>query len=157
MYLIFNLTGGKCNWQGDKLDRRKSVSHFWGLGNEIFPPSEWPKVWASTLGVALVLGVLGWLGSELGFHWVMKWYVGPYLVTNAWLVLYTWMQHSHPDVPQLGKEAFSWLRGALSTIDRPYPWLVDHLIGTTHVLHHVNHRVPHYHAVEATEALQACS
>ena len=47
--------------------------------------------------------------------------------------------------------------GALATIDRPYPWLIDHLhhhIGTTHVCHHICSLVPHYRAEECTERLR---
>ena len=43
------------------------------------------------------------------------------------------------------------------TIDRPYGSIYDflhHRIGSTHVAHHVNHTIPHYHAKEATEALK---
>ena len=45
----------------------------------------------------------------------------------------------------------------MATVDRPYPWWIDlfhHKIGTTHVLHHVNFRIPHYHAEEASRAIQ---
>ncbi len=51
---------------------------------------------------------------------------------------------------------FKYWQVAVSTVDRPYPWLIDHLhhhIGTTHVLHHVNSKIPHYHAVEYTKKL----
>ena len=33
---------------------------------------------------------------------VVALYVGPYMVTNAWLVLYTWLQHTDVDVPHYG-------------------------------------------------------
>ena len=59
-------------------------------------------------------------------------------------------------VPHFGTDEFSWLRGALATVDRPYPWPIDHLhhhIGSTHVLHHLNPRIPHYRAQAATAAL----
>ena len=48
------------------------------------------------------------------------------------------------------------MRGALLTIDRPYGKLLDHLhhqIGSTHVAHHVDSMIPHYHAREATDAI----
>jgi omega-6 fatty acid desaturase (delta-12 desaturase) len=43
------------------------------------------------------------------------------------------------------------------TVDRPYGGLLDfmhHHIGSTHVAHHVDARIPHYHAVNATRALR---
>ena len=60
-------------------------------------------------------------------------------VVNAWLVALTWLQHTEVDVPHLPSEGYSFIKGALHTIDRPYDkllWgLVDflhHHIGTTH-------------------------
>ena len=49
-----------------------------------------------------------------------------------------------------------YMRGAFLTIDRPYPPLIDwlhHRIGTTHVAHHIDCTIPHYHAREATDAI----
>ena len=72
-------------------------------------------------------------------------------------IIYTWLHHTHPDIPHLGNESFTWLRGALSTVDRPYGPFIDYLhhhIGSTHVLHHLNFKIPHYHAREATECLK---
>merc|ERR1711937_289515 len=106
--------------------------------------------------VFMVLG-LGCWSYQLGFSHMFKWHLAPYFVVNAWLVLYTWLQHTHPDVPHFGKDSYTWLRGALCTIDRPYPAIIDHMhhhIGTTHVLHHLNSRIPHYHAQEASEAIK---
>eukprot|EP00494_Astrolonche_serrata_P021296 UN21533 len=37
-----------------------------------------------------------------GFSEVMIFYIGPYLVVNMWLVLFTWLHHSHKSVPQYG-------------------------------------------------------
>ncbi|CAK88720.1 unnamed protein product (macronuclear) [Paramecium tetraurelia] len=44
-------------------------------------------------------------------------------------------------------ERWTWLKGALCTIDRNYPLWIDDLhfeIGTTHVVHHVFSELPHY-------------
>ena len=84
-------------------------------------------------------------------------YVGPYLVVNFWLVLYTWLQHTDAEVPHFEDEEWTWVKGAFMTIDRPYGWLLDflhHRIGSTHVAHHIDARIPHYNAVKATVALQ---
>ena len=47
--------------------------------------------------------------------------------------------------------------GALSTIDRPYGVFdfFHHTIGSTHVVHHLFHEMPWYHAGEATASLKA--
>lgn len=49
------------------------------------------------------------------------------------------------------------MKGALATVDRNYPPIIDalqHHIGTTHVVHHIFHELPHYHAVEANVYLK---
>jgi fatty acid desaturase len=68
----------------------------------------------------------------------------PLQVCNAWLVLYTWMQHTAEDVPHFGEDQWTWEKGAFMTIDRPYGPVFDflhHRIGSTHVAHHLNHQV----------------
>jgi hypothetical protein len=59
-------------------------------------------------------------------------------------------------MPHFGEDEWTWERGALSTIDRPYgifDWM-HHGIGSTHVVHHVFSNLPCYNAVEATAALK---
>merc|ERR1719335_79437 len=84
-----------------------------------------------------------------------------YLWLNFWLVTVTWLHHTKSDVPMYGDGEWAWVKGALSTIDRPYKeffGLVDeihHHIGSTHVCHHLFSQIPCYHAKEATAALRA--
>merc|ERR1712178_604057 len=76
--------------------------------------------------------------------------------TNFWLVLYTWLQHTNENVPQYGQDEWTWLKGAMSTIDRPYTgvdWMHHH-IGSTHVVHHLFSYLPCYHAQEATKHIK---
>ena len=88
---------------------------------------------------------------------VLALYVGPYFVVNFWLVLYTWLQHTDVEVPHFADDEWSWVQGAFMSIDRPYGPLLDflhHRIGSTHVAHHMEARIPHYHARRATDALR---
>ena len=78
------------------------------------------KIAASTIGVVATIAYLLKLSTEVGFLTVFLWYTLPYMWCNFWLVTYTWLQHCDPSVPQYGPEEWTWVRGALSTIDRPY-------------------------------------
>ena len=85
-------------------------------------------------------------------------YFLPYLVVNANLVLITYLQHTDPQVPHFRAPKFDFLQGALCTVDRSYGWLLDHVfhhISDTHVVHHLFHTMPFYHAQEATLAVRA--
>ena len=154
-YLLAGLTGG-----AKYIDGAGRVSnHFWP--GKPFSAALWPGRWAakvvqSTAGVLGVLGLLALWSSRAGAAAVWALYGGPYLVVNAWLIVYTWLQHTDVDVPHLADREFSYMRGAFLTIDRPYPPLIDwlhHRIGTTHVAHHIDCTIPHYHAREATDAI----
>ncbi len=150
-YLLTGASGGPA---------RGATNHFWPawpFSASLFP-GEWRrKVWLSDIGVVVTLGLLGWWTYSSGFLTVLAVYVGPYLVVNFWLVLYTWLQHTDVDVPHFDDEEWTWVKGAFMTVDRPYGVVLDflhHHIGSTHVAHHMDARIPHYHAVKATRALR---
>jgi omega-6 fatty acid desaturase (delta-12 desaturase) len=151
LYLLTGVTGGPA---------RGVTNHFWPgwpFSAALFP-GEWRrKVWLSDIGVVVMLGLLGWWTYSAGFLPVLAVYVGPYLVVNVWLVLYTWLQHTDVDIPHFDDEDWTWVKGAFMTVDRPYGGVLDfmhHHIGSTHVAHHMDARIPHYHAVKATRALR---
>jgi fatty acid desaturase len=159
-YMFFNISGGRVTAGGNTMPDEGARDHFrpW---SQVFPSRIGGKVAASTLGCMATLKML-FATSALYV------YAGPYIVVNCWLVMYTYLQHTHPDVPHYGETGatgatgatdveFSHMIGALCTIDRPYPWLCDHLhhhIGSTHVAHHLNYKIPHYEAVECTRRLK---
>lgn len=151
LYLLIGVTGGPS---------RGVTNHFWPgwpFSAALFPGDWRRKVWLSDIGVVFMLGLLGWWTYSAGFLPVLALYVGPYLVVNAWLVLYTWLQHTDVDIPHFDDEDWTWVKGAFMTVDRPYGKVLDflhHHIGSTHVAHHMDARIPHYNAVKATRALQ---
>jgi len=154
MYIFFGYTGCRRTPNGKRVSGFHS--HFFPNLNAFhysFP--SW-KVWASSFGViGMVIGLVFW-GQNRGFSEVFRFYIGPYLVTNLWLVLYTWLHHSDPEIPHYGEGEWNWFRGAKSTIDRVYGIydFFHHEIGSTHVCHHIFSKIPHYHAVEATECIK---
>ncbi len=70
--------------------------------------------------VALVGVVFGLYQLKLAFGtgWLVKTYVIPYLWVNFWLVMITFLQHTHPSLPHYEDAEWDWLRGALTTVDR---------------------------------------
>jgi len=150
-YLLAGVTGGPS---------RGATNHFWPawpFSAELFPGGWRTKVWASDLGILAMLGLLAWWISAAGFLTVFALYFAPYLVVNFWLVLYTWLQHTDVDIPHFEADEWTWIKGAFMTVDRPYGVFLDfvhHHIGSTHVAHHIDARIPHYNAVKATRAIR---
>lgn len=151
-YLLSGATGGS---------KYGVTNHFWPVkpfSQALFPTDFLKKrVWLSDVGVGATVAALAFWASKVGIWPVMAVYVGPYIVTNFWLVLYTWLQHTDVDVPHFTDKDWNWVKGTFMTIDRPYPPVIDflhHKIGTTHVAHHVAHQIPHYNARKATDALK---
>ena len=116
-YIIFGLTGGSRYIEDGRIS-----NHFWPSAP--FSAAMWPGKWAkkviqSSVGVFGVLAGLWAWSRAAGAATVWAFYGGPYMVVNAWLIIYTWLQHTDTDVPHLGPGDFSYMRGAFLTIDRP--------------------------------------
>lgn len=155
LYLLGLASGGKRDKDGKPLDGR--IMDHYRPTSPLFPEKISFKILLSTLGSVAGLGAVAYACHEYGVVPVTLWYINPYFFVNAWLVLYTWLQHSDPSVPHYGEGEWTWVKGALSTIDRPYGIFdfFHHEIGSTHVCHHLFHEMPHHHAREATKALKA--
>jgi omega-6 fatty acid desaturase (delta-12 desaturase) len=152
LYLFKNDTGGRQCADGSRKRGSDVLDHF-RPSSKLFPPKMATKVALSTDGLIGVLGLLAMAAMKYGPLPVVLYYGFPYLWVNAWLVLYTWLQHTHLDLPHYDATEWTWMRGALGTVDRPY-YIFDwfhHKIGSTHVCHHLFSEIPWYHAEEATE------
>ena len=155
LYLFLGATGGE--------DYGRPTSHFWnGAGYQrgrraLFPLSFRGQMIRSTVGVMAVLFGLLLLAFKFSLARVLCVYGLPYIVVNSWLVIYTWLQHTDQHIPHFSSEHWTWSKGALQTVDRPYGPLLNwlhHGIGSTHVCHHVNSRIPHYNAWRGTVLLK---
>jgi fatty acid desaturase len=153
LYLLTGASGGPT---------RGVTSHFWPwapFSSSLFPSRWAAKVLLSTAGVLTTLGLLTWWAVAAGSVLpVLVLFGGPYLVVNAWLVNYTLLHHTSADVPHYEEADWSFVRGAMCSVDRPYGRALDllhHRIGSTHAAHHLYSRIPHYHAAAATHALAA--
>jgi fatty acid desaturase len=153
LYLLMGASGGPVRGKTNHFVPKMGAS-----GKHALFPGKWEnKVWYSDIGVALTVGLMAYWAMQTSFATVFGLYVAPYLFTNFWLVLYTWLQHTDVDVPHFEGDDWNLVKGAFMTIDRPYGKVYDflhHRIGSTHVAHHINHTIPHYNAVKATEVIK---
>ncbi|GAB1320883.1 Fatty acid desaturase domain-containing protein [Madurella fahalii] len=154
MYLMFNVSAGK-----DSQQRAASwwrVSHFEPT-SAVFRPSEALYIALSDLGLAIVGGILYFASTVVGWKTVFLLYGVPYFWVHHWLIAITYLHHTHPEVPHFDAESWSFVKGALATVDRDFGFVGRHLfhgIIDTHVVHHLFPRIPFYYAEEATEAIK---
>ncbi|KAF3329345.1 Omega-6 fatty acid desaturase, endoplasmic reticulum isozyme 2 [Carex littledalei] len=146
LYLVFNVTGRPYP---------RFTCHY-DPKSPIFSDREWVQIVISDVGVLTAAYALYRLSVLFGFWWMVRVYGVPLLIVNGWLVLITFLQHTHPALPHYDSSEWDWLRGALATMDRDYGFLnkVFHNITDTHVAHHLFSTMPHYHAMEATKAIK---
>lgn len=105
----------------------------------------------------VMAGVFAALAIIFGFQAFLAYYFVPYMICNAYLIMITLLQHTDTYVPHWHEQEFTFLRGALATVDRSWGWLRDelfHHINDSHVVHHLFSEMPFYHAVKATEILE---
>ncbi|MEX0588968.1 MAG: fatty acid desaturase, partial [Cyanobium sp.] len=155
LYLMFGVAGGE--------DYGGFTSHFWHGApfvngkRALFPDACRGLMLRSNIGLLVMLLALGLAAAQFSLARVLCVYGLPYLVINAWLVTYTWLQHTDLDIPHFSSSEWNWAKGALQTVDRPYGPLLNllhHGIGSTHVCHHINPRIPHYNAWQGTKLLK---
>ncbi|KAH7844231.1 hypothetical protein Vadar_025771 [Vaccinium darrowii] len=146
LYLLYNAAGRK--YDG-------FASHFYPY-SPIYTNQERAQIYLSDAGLLTMGLVLYKLAAAKGLTWVLCIYGVPLLIQNGFLVLVTWLHHTHAALPHYDSSEWNWMRGALATVDRDYGVLnkVFHNITDTHVLHHFFSTIPHYHAMEATKAIR---
>jgi hypothetical protein len=131
------------NFSGPAKYRGQDNSHFSPL-SVLYSRRQSPLIVLSDAGLLAAGAAIYAAARTWGWVAVGFWYGAPYLVVNAHLVLITFLQHTDAYVPHYRGEAFTWLRGALATVDRSFGPLLDdalHHIADSHVVHHLFHTV----------------
>ncbi|XP_073024912.1 delta(12)-acyl-lipid-desaturase-like [Primulina eburnea] len=146
LYLAFNVSGRPYS---------RFACHYDPYG-PIYNDRERLQIFLSDAGVLAAAYVLYHVALAKGLTWLICVYGVPLLIVNGFLVLITYLQHTHPALPHYDSSEWDWLRGALATVDRDYGVLnkIFHNITDTHVAHHLFSTMPHYHAMEATKAIK---
>ncbi|KAK9059913.1 hypothetical protein SSX86_020617 [Deinandra increscens subsp. villosa] len=146
MYFTFNTHGRK--YDG-------FASHFYPW-SPIFTESEREQIWISDAGMLLAYYTLYKVAATTSATWLFCIYGAPLMIMNAHFVVFTFLHHSHPSIPQFDSKGWDWIRAALSTVDRDYGVFntIFHDVTCAHVVHHLIPNMPHYHIVEATKAVK---
>ncbi|MFN6535780.1 MAG: fatty acid desaturase [Nostoc sp. EkiNYC01] len=137
-----------------KRSPNKEGSHFLPSSSLFKPSEKWDVITSTVLLIGMV-GLLGFLTYLWGWMWLLKYYAAPYIVFVIWLDLVTFLHHTEPDLPWYRGDDWTFLKGAISSIDRDYGLInhIHHDIGT-HVAHHIFLNIPHYNLLKATEAIK---
>ena len=140
------------NFSGPAKYRGQANSHY-NPASKLFSDKQANLIVKGDIGLLVAVAALAYSVATFGARNVAFYYGVPYLIVNGWLVCITFLQHTDTFVPHFRGEAFTWLRGALATVDRSYGWFLDdsfHHIADSHVAHHLFSTMPWYNAVKAT-------
>merc|ERR1711939_587841 len=106
--------GGARRLYNHKPIEQNTLDHFrpW---SKLFPRNWERRIYVGTACWLAAFGGILYSTYKFGFTAVACYYWGPYMWVNFWLVLYTWLQHTSPEVPHFGDDEWTWVRGALCT------------------------------------------
>ncbi|KAJ7596808.1 delta-12 fatty acid desaturase [Mycena floridula] len=124
----------------------------------LFRPNQRKSIAISTIGLVFMSALLYLWAARIGTVAFIKLYLIPYILANGWLVAFTYLQHSDPSIPHYRGKEWTFLRGALSTVDRPFfGWIgrfFFHNICHDHIAHHMFSYIPFYNQPQVTEILK---
>ncbi|KAJ7123136.1 fatty acid desaturase-domain-containing protein [Mycena epipterygia] len=133
------------------------TNHF-SPSSVLFKPSDYHKIVASNIGLLFVSFMLTLYGLENGLSALVKHYIVPYLLCHHWIVMITYLHHSDPTLPHYRVGEWTFLRGALATVDRPLlGWIgrvYFHNVSHDHIGHHLFTSIPFYNQPAVTEKLK---
>ncbi|KAF8574086.1 linoleoyl phosphatidylcholine delta-12 acetylenase [Ramaria rubella] len=113
----------------------------------------------SDLGIIFMVWLVTYFNSTIGTARVVKYYGIPWLAVSNWVTMITYLQHTDPLLPRFRGAAWTFQRGAASTVDRNFlGWqgrFFFHDVAHFHVIHHYFPQMPFYHGEEATRHLRA--
>ncbi|THU93824.1 delta-12 fatty acid desaturase [Dendrothele bispora CBS 962.96] len=149
-YLFFNCKGSPRYPPG--------TNHF-DPNSALFKSHERTGVLISDVGLAIMCFMLYIWAKHVGLVVFVRFYLIPFMLVNHWIVLLTYLQHTDPTIPYYREKEWSFVRGALSTVDRPLlGWIgrvFFHNVSHNHISHHLFSSIPFYNQPEATECIKA--
>ncbi|KAL6306850.1 fatty acid desaturase-domain-containing protein [Sparassis latifolia] len=149
LYLIHNRKGNP--------KYPKWTSHY-NPSAKLFKPEDHDAIILSDITIGAMLVFIGMWAYTTSWGNVWRLYFVPWLWAHNWIVMFTYLQHSDPTVPYYRENQWTFLRGALATVDRPvFGWIGRvfwHGIAHDHIAHHLFVSVPFYNLPQVTEAIR---
>ncbi|GJR85155.1 fatty acid desaturase, type 1 protein [Tanacetum coccineum] len=108
LYLLINYGGRKCEGL---------ASHYYPQ-SVLFRNSQRAKVFLSDVGVLVFIYAYYRIVMTQGAIWLFNLFGGPWVFMCGILLVLSYLQHNHPSIPHFDSLEWSWIRGALSTVDR---------------------------------------
>ncbi|VDK17836.1 unnamed protein product [Anisakis simplex] len=132
-------------------------SHFWPYSRLFTNNRERLQCCISGLA-CLTCAYVAFRVCDYSIYTFLKYYYVPILFQGLWLIIITYLQHHFEEVEVYEEGHWNYVRGQLQTVDRTFGFGIDsalHHITDGHVAHHFFFtRIPHYHLMEATNAIQ---
>ncbi|KAK7035390.1 hypothetical protein VNI00_011921 [Paramarasmius palmivorus] len=148
-FLVFNRRGSPQHPPG--------TNHFNPM-SALFKPRERSRIIASDIGLVVMLVLLCIWITKVGFDVFIKMYLIPWMMTNHWIVMLTYLHHSDPTIPYYRRNEWTFLRGAIATVDRPLLGCIGqvffHHVSHNHVSHHIFSDIPFYNQPLATKLIK---
>ncbi|KAI6196473.1 Fatty acid desaturase, type 1 domain-containing protein [Aphelenchoides besseyi] len=103
---------------------------------------------ASALLIYFVVKAGSFSSNTTTYRWPFK---------TFWLVMVTYLNHQDDDVEVYEPDTWKYMPAQMQTIDRYFGFGIDHILhhaSDAHVVHHIFFtKIPHYHLMDATNAL----
>ncbi|KAI0320401.1 delta-12 fatty acid desaturase [Amylostereum chailletii] len=145
-----------CNTLGSRM-YPAGTNHF-SPNSPLFKPEQRRGVVLSNIGLSIMACLLHHYARAVGPAHFALIYLVPYLLANHWIVMLTFLHHSDPTIPHYRTPQWSFLRGALATVDRPLlGWagrFFLHNVSHDHIAHHLFSSIPFYNQPRVTEIIR---
>ncbi|KAJ5760696.1 Oleate hydroxylase FAH12 [Penicillium odoratum] len=156
LYMLFNVSAGNKSLPNKGTAPKMFRNSHVDPTGSLFTNAQTHLIAITDLGLLIVAGALYYLATQIGAWKVVLLYVVPYFWVHHWLVAITYLHHTHPTVPHYDENNWTFVKGALGTVDRRFGFIGRHFfheIIDYHVIHHLFNKIPFYHAEEATNAI----
>ncbi|SRR5260221_1539728 len=146
LYLTYNTLGSPIYPEG---------TNHWFPSSPLFRKADRIPVIFTNVLLASWASVLALWTYNTSVATFVKFYLIPYIWTNHWIVMFTYLHHTDPTMPHFRNDTWTFLRGAATTIDRPLVgWqgrFFLHNISHDHVAHHFFSSIPFWNGPELTK------